>query len=289
VIQRALAEGATWVPDTGCEVTDVTTSILPTEPDNEAKAFTDSSSAVASTSANWSGYRLEGLDWDHSYYSQASMLWSVPNATWEGTNDRSAVSIWPGIGTGKAGDELFQAGTESQYNPNGLGGGSTSYYAWWEIVPDYPTEVKFTGFPIAVNDEVGTVVTIHATGVVLLDVCDYTTGDCVEKQVNVRAIDILAQQAEWIVERPTTTGGLTELTNFGTEYVGDATGSQESGSGVSSDPFTLGAALPMTTLERLTMKSCDNSTTLAVPLNSYPNAAGDFVVTWQAPGVHESC
>ncbi len=289
VIQRAIAEGATWLPDTGCEVTDETTTTPPLDPNAVLDNSLSDTSAVASTSHNWSGYRLRGLDWDHSYYNQASMLWTVQNAIWEGTNDKSAVTIWPGIGTGDPGDELFQTGTESQYLPNGLGGGTTSYYAWWEIVPDEPTEVKFTGFPIAPGDEVGAIVTVHANGIVLLDVCDYTKGDCVEKQANVDAIDILAQQAEWVVERPTTTGGFTELTNFGTEYVTAATGAQESGSGLSSDPFTLGDSLSMTTLERLTMKSCDNSTTLAVPLNSYPNAAGDFVVTWQSPGVHEGC
>lgn len=287
VIQRALAEGVSWVADTGCEVTDVAT-VVP--PDDDSKdPGTDSTSTVASSSYNWSGYRLRGLDYDHSYYNQASMIWSVPNAVWEGTGDISATTIWPGIGTGKAGDELFQAGTESQYVPNGLGGGTKTYYAWWEIVPDEPTEVKFSGFPIAAGDEVGSIVTVHANGIVLLDVCDYTVGDCVEKQVNVDAIDILAQQAEWIVERPQLSPGFTELSNFGNEYVSAAHGAQESGSGVSSDPFTLTDSLPMTTLQRMTMTSCDGATTLAVPLNSYPNANGDFVVSWQSPGVHEGC
>ncbi|MCS5498099.1 G1 family endopeptidase [Cnuibacter physcomitrellae] len=294
VIQKALAQGATWVTDTGCEVTDV--SAAPSEPDGnpagptapltDDTGNTTDSSATATSFFNWSGYEYKGLDFDHAYYNQAAMLWDVPTPQYAG-GDVTSDSVWPGIGTGYSeSDPLFQVGTESQWVTGGNPKSVT--YAWWEIVPQYPTEVIFTGFPIAPGESVGAVTTVSANGTVILDLCDYSNGDCVEKETNVGSNDVTAQQAEWVVERSLGPNGFHQLNNFGNITIQHATGRQESGSGVSSDPFTVGASLPSATFYRISMTQCDG-TPLASPNTNYPNANGDFVVHWEGPGITESC
>jgi hypothetical protein len=96
--------------------------------------------------SNWSGYAIASYQTGHKYTS-AQGTWVVPAVTWgdttSGTSEEYSAT-WVGIGGFclnalciRADRTLIQLGT-SQYVSNT---GTTSYFAWYEMLPQAPVNI----------------------------------------------------------------------------------------------------------------------------------------------------
>jgi hypothetical protein len=92
------------------------------------------------TSGNWFGYNQGTLEQGSKLFNSITGDWTVPTVSYSSQAGGSTQysSDWIGIGGGcidagcTAGDPtLIQTGTEQDVNS----GGSTSYSAWWEVIP----------------------------------------------------------------------------------------------------------------------------------------------------------
>jgi hypothetical protein len=154
-------------------------------------------SAVATTSANWSGF---AIDTSRGAVTAVSGTWVVPTATGTGTAYSSA---WVGI-DGFSSSTVEQIGTDSD-----LVNGSPRYYAWYEMYPRGSVELPLS---IRAGDTVSAAVT-YAAGAFTLSITDVSTGQ------SWRTTQVLSgvqrSSAEWVVEAPSSTFGLLPLADFG--------------------------------------------------------------------------
>lgn len=91
----------------------------------------------ASQSSNWFGYQQSILK-TKKPFTEVSAVWTVPTASQHTRGQAENSSQWIGIGGGclsnnclATDNTLIQAGTEADVAADG----STSYSAWWEIIP----------------------------------------------------------------------------------------------------------------------------------------------------------
>lgn len=277
VLKKAAAQNVKWVTSLDC-----------------IKSNISNGSGVATTSSNWSGYRYQGIDYQHAFYEQASMLWTVPTAesgvAFTSRND----SIWPGIGSGSSkNDDLVQAGTQTVAGPAGYQG----TYAWLEVYPTMPTESIISSFKVDAGDIVGSIVDMNALDQAFFDVCDYTKNVCASAEEDLSYTTtaknyglLQGQQAEWIAERPGIPTGLSELNKFGTLQITDAQGYEEEGGGTSSDLFVINGInnQPGVTKQQVEMTSCNGKTALT-GYPSIPDLNGSFTIPWKNNGSLEKC
>lgn len=137
-------------------------------------------------SYNWAGYVARVAS---PGYVQAQ--WRVPRAccAHEGTN---YTSIWPGLGNGRNGTELIQAGTEQDVSAGGRG---TDYF-WFEMLPD-EVQQRITNLVPRPGDLVSASAA-YRNGTATFVVCDLTTRKCA---FGSRKTPRPANQAEWMLER----------------------------------------------------------------------------------------
>jgi hypothetical protein len=109
----------------------------------------------ASQSSNWFGYD-EGALTQGALFTQISGTWTVPTASQHTAGSEEDSADWIGVGGGCVNEGctisdptgLIQTGTEQ----NVASGGSTSYGAWWELVP-IPS-IPIEGVSIAPGDRI---------------------------------------------------------------------------------------------------------------------------------------
>lgn len=96
---------------------------------------------------HWSGYVVPG-----GPFGFISGSWSVPFVA----PDKIGQSVaWIGI-DGYGAEDLIQIGTDSDYNSGFLGiGAGTSYYSWFELIPDTQCGVQFLDITFECNDQLG--------------------------------------------------------------------------------------------------------------------------------------
>ncbi|WP_378143731.1 G1 family glutamic endopeptidase [Cnuibacter sp. UC19_7] len=273
VIQKAVAQGATWEDTLDCG--------SPVELSGSAP------SALNLNSHNWAGYQYQGVEEpDYAYYLQSSMIWTIPAAVSTPSGGPDAVSIWPGVGTGDSEyDPLIQAGTQSYYYS-----GVPVTNAWFEVYPLDPYEIPLPSFPAGAGDDFGVVVTGHATGIFLFTLCNYTANKCISAEEDRDAAHFSGQTVEWIVERPQyATGAYQQLDPFGSLEILGAEAAEMQGNGINWDSFYGGSVPldPAVSINKFTMTSCNGATTLAHP-GSF-TGGGDFTVNWDDHGINESC
>jgi hypothetical protein len=94
--------------------------------------------ANTNQSQNWFGYNQGTLEQGSKLFNSITGDWTVPTVTQHTANQDEFSSDWIGIGGGcvdancTVGDPtLIQTGTEQDVAANG----STSYSAWWEVIP----------------------------------------------------------------------------------------------------------------------------------------------------------
>jgi len=251
MVEKANAQGVTWVSDPSCE------SVPSTQNAEGASAPNVSSVAADTSSLNWSGYYSVGGTGGTPDYVTAD--WTVPNVLWTagGTN---YLSVWTGLG-GWGNSHLVQTGTES----NQASGASQVNYWWWEILPANQTEV--TNVPIHNGDSVGSA-TSWSNGVATFLMCNYTDSTCL--YVNKATSYTPGATADFIAERTEINGNYPVLADFGTLVFSDA--SYETTAGSSHNPAHGGYSVDMYDV---------NSLHLA---HTQPADGTDITVVWKHGG-----
>jgi hypothetical protein len=198
-----------------------------------------------STSSNWSGYAVTG-----SRFTSVSASWTQPTAKCSGT---AYSSFWVGL-DGDTSNTVEQTGTDADCS-----GSTPQYYAWYEMYPKFPVNLKFTVRP---GDHLSASVTTNGSGQFTLTITDSTQGW--SNTTNARLKSAKLASAEVIAEAPSSSQGVLPLANFGTV----------SFSGAKANGSLLTSSTPH--LDPITMQS--GSTVKAQP-GSISN--GSFSVAWK--------
>ncbi len=204
-------------------------------------------------SNNWSGQLLVG-----STFTAVVGEWTVPAVVPSTATEADA--DWIGIG-GDGISELIQTGTTSV-----TGGGSTSYYAWYELLPAQPVSIRLPE-PVTPGDEMLAEIEETSTNVWYVGIEDVTKGWTAARTFTYTAGQ--ANSAEWISERPldAVTHQYVTLADFGSVRFHDMR-------------FT--AADPTATrLTAVTMKTAGQ--VIAYPGNVTSTTTGDFTDYYGAP------
>lgn len=209
LLARAASTHARWLSTITCKEKPNRTPYRPAAPSR-----TDADYA----SSNWSGYvTAPGAV---SNPDNAEMTWTIPSVSYApaASTGEQYSSIWPGLGgsNGESGT-LVQDGTEQDAKCiASKSGGCEAYaypvYFWFEIYPD-EAELQVTNLSPAAGDSVGTAVSYLPSGAEFT-MCDYTQQLCVSASQTPSSPP--GNSAEWIVERPTVSGNLPPLPDFGT-------------------------------------------------------------------------
>ena len=163
-----------------------------TQPDTT----TTTPARISDTSSNWSGYVASG-----GTYTSVTGTWIVPQV---GATTTGADATWVGIG-GVSGTDLIQAGTQAT-----VSGGSVSYEAWIEMLPDSSRTVSFD---VAPGDSVTVSITEQTGGEWLIKMANNTTQATYQRTVRYASS---RSSAEWIQEAPSAGRGIIPLDDFGT-------------------------------------------------------------------------
>ncbi|MHB1583315.1 MAG: G1 family glutamic endopeptidase [Acidimicrobiales bacterium] len=145
---------------------------------------------------NWAGEVDTGTT-----YTGVSADWVVPTVVSSGATQVSAT--WIGI-DGASNSDLIQTGTTQQTS-----GGSTSYFAWWEILPASASPIAEPVYP---DDEMEAAIYEDSPGTWTIRIEDVTQGWVALGNVNYFGP---ADSAEWIEEAPVVNGQLATLADFG--------------------------------------------------------------------------
>ena len=198
-----------------------------------------------STSTNWSGYAVTG-----SRFTSVSASWTEPTAKCSGT---AYSSFWVGL-DGDTSNTVEQTGTDADCS-----GSTAQYYAWYEMYPKFPVNLKGTVRP---GDHLSASVTTNGNGSFTLTISDSTQGWTNTSTQRLKRATLAS--AEVIAEAPSSSGGVLPLANFGTVSFSGATAN--------------GALLTSSTphIDAITMQA--GSTVKAQP-GSISN--GSFSVAWK--------
>jgi Peptidase A4 family len=110
--------------------------------------------SATGASSNWAGSVISANP--GQTFNQISGQWTVPGVTPPSTGPFENAGFWSSVtwvgldGTSTAGD-VFQAGTEQDYNGSFWGGGP-NYYAWTEWFPE--AQVAITNFQVEPGDQI---------------------------------------------------------------------------------------------------------------------------------------
>jgi hypothetical protein len=151
-----------------------------------------------STSSNWSGYSAV-----NGRYTSVSANWTQPTASC--TSATTYSSFWVGL-DGDGSSTVEQTGTSAD-----CGGGTPSYYAWYEMYPKFPVSLSLTIRP---GDSISGSVTTDAGGRFTLTIRNNSTGQAFTTTQRLNRARLAS--AEAIAEAPSGSGGVLPLTNFGT-------------------------------------------------------------------------
>jgi len=175
-----------------------------------------------STSTNWSGYAVTG-----SRFTQVSATWKQPQATCSGT---AYSSFWVGL-DGDTSNTVEQTGTDADCS-----GSTPQYYAWYEMYPKFPVNLKGTVRP---GDHLSASVTTNGSGSFTLTITDSTQNWTNTTTARLKSAKLAS--AEVIAEAPSSSGGVLPLANFGTvSFTGaSANGALLTSSTPGIDPITM--------------------------------------------------
>ena len=175
-----------------------------------------------STSTNWSGYAVTG-----SRFTSVSAQWTEPTVSCSGT---AYSSFWVGL-DGDTSNTVEQTGTDADCS-----GSTPQYYAWYEMYPKFPVNLRGTVRP---GDRLSASVTTDGSGRFTLTITDSTQGWT--NTTNARLKSAKLASAEVIAEAPSSSGGVLPLANFGTVGFSAATanGSLLTSSTPHLDPITM--------------------------------------------------
>ncbi len=155
------------------------------------------------TATNWSGYAVQTnlANPQNNAVSDVKGSWVVPQVTCAQANAYS--SAWVGI-DGYSDGTVEQTGTEQDCS-----GGNPSYYAWFEMYPKFPFRINMV---VHAGDTIKAEVNYVGNNQFRLTLSNSTTGASFSTTQKAKAH---RQSAEWIMEAPSSSGGVLPLANFG--------------------------------------------------------------------------
>jgi hypothetical protein len=168
---------------------------------------------------NWSGYVDTGPT-----FTATGAQWTVP--TVQPSQSAEYSSTWIGI-DGYNDSSLIQAGT-GQDTVNG----ATSYYAWYEILPNYATEVG----TVTPGDHMVASIQEVSSGTWEIAITDITSGSVFSQQFSYNGA---GGSAEWIEEAPTINSQQSTLADFGSESFSCIADSTSGSSAVTQTPLEM--------------------------------------------------
>ncbi len=134
-------------------------------------------------------------------FTGVSSYWTVPAVVPSAGPQYAAA--WIGVG-GVGSSQLIQTGTTSETTAY-----STSYFAWYELLPAASVTIAR---PVSPGDVMLAVVRQTSVGIWFIGIEDVSQGWTVEGTVTYTAG--LADSAEWVVERPEVNSALSSLADF---------------------------------------------------------------------------
>jgi Peptidase A4 family len=169
--------------------------------------------AAEESSTNWAGYAVMGTDPANPIsYTSVTGTWTQVAAACTPGSASAASAVWVGLGGySTTSQALEQIGTDADCSSSGI----PSYYAWYEIVPAPPVNLKT--FKIDPGDTITT--SVNVTGnIVLLQLKNRTRGTVFTRRVTATSLDL--SSAEWIAEAPSSCSSAVNCTpvplaNFG--------------------------------------------------------------------------
>jgi hypothetical protein len=220
-------------------------------------------------SENWSGYAVTG-----SGFTAANGSWHVPEVQCNKTPNTFS-SFWVGIdGYPHTNETLEQIGTSSYCS-----GTTPVYFAWYEFIPNDPTEITIANFPVVPGDVIGASVT-YSDGKFTVGIHNHNTGQEFHKTVAVAGAKRIS--AEWIAEAPccTSGGGILPLAdfdvaNYGFDYTSDSNTSTARDSSTHGPISDFGSHI-----EKITMVS--NTNVLEAVPTSLTRDGTSFRVFWKS-------
>lgn len=159
----------------------------------------------ASQSVNWSGYSQFG-----SQYHAITGDWVVPTASAHRAGESEYSATWAGIGGGclnsqcsQTDNTLIQAGTEQDVVYDLLGGTSTSYGAWYELIPNAAVTIAPSDLPVAPGNSMHLDIHENGTG---SENWTITLENVTQQRTFTTTVSYQSSYAtaEWIEESPTT-------------------------------------------------------------------------------------
>ena len=151
-------------------------------------------SAAREASANWAGYAVLSSDAAApTSFTSVTGTWTVSSVACDASGSSSASAFWVGLGGySTTSQALAQIGTDADCSP----AGASTYYAWYELVPEPPVN-------LAIKIEPGDTITtsVNVTGdTVLLQLKNRTLRTVFTKRATTSNLDL--SSAEWITEAP---------------------------------------------------------------------------------------
>lgn len=189
------------------------------------------------TSNNWSG--SVAFPPANRTFAWIEGQWTVPNPHAPSFGSFHA-SEWVGI-DGWGSPDVLQAGTETEILDLGIIT-ARQIYAWWEWFPS--GEVAITNLPVSAGDVMYSLICATSNTTATVYITNESSGIATRFTITPPAGTVLkGNSAEWIVERPTFGGSITNLTDYETVYF------DEGVAGLAGAPFqivTLGSGTPVT-------------------------------------------
>jgi hypothetical protein len=167
-------------------------------------SFENKAQVQSLVSLTWSGYVVASdFSCPTPEVMGISASWSVPSVTVSESNTYS--SAWIGIG-GQFDSSLIQIGTEHD-SVNG----KERLLAWYELLPDYAINIPMN---ISKGDSMCASINLidNSTGLWLMQLTNLSNGESFSKNVYYNSTLL---SGEWIVERPTLNGQISNIANFG--------------------------------------------------------------------------
>jgi hypothetical protein len=155
-------------------------------------------------SVGWAGYIISSSFNQQKDITGISASWTVPAVNTSGGDGYS--SAWVGIG-GQGDKTLIQVGTE-----HNVINGQAKYNAWYEMLPAYSTAIE--NFTVTSGDDISASITLvnSDTNQWNIQISDATTGQIFSGDFTYNSS---RSSGEWILERSTVSGQISNLASFG--------------------------------------------------------------------------
>jgi peptidase A4-like protein len=182
--------------------------------------------AGVTTSSNWSGYVGNGPN--KRTYDDITGTYTQPQLVACYTNHTTYSAFWDGLDGYVGLSDLVQAGTEADCTNSG-GTNFFSYQAWEELLPNQPTEQNVGISPnpadtmqvnVWIGDSSGHVTQNGAYA--WFYIADVTQSAAARVSVPLGATYFAGKTAEWIMERPSVSGGFPLLSDYSYAYMNAA-------------------------------------------------------------------